>query len=91
MESELIGLFQTSHPDFEVDTPKYHVPFVPDYQGKTAIHKCIEKLDYKSIDTMLKYLKFYPVDHHSRGIKNLFSELIDKQVTELPSYLESRF
>ena len=38
---------------------------------------CIEKSDFKSIDTILKYLKVYPTDHHSRGIKSLYPLFIE--------------
>ena len=90
-EDELISIFKISHPNFDDPEPKYHVPFLPNIKNETPIHKCIEKQDYKSIDTILKYLKFYPTDHHSRGIKDLYSEMIDKDLPEFHLYLESRF
>lgn len=57
---------------------KYHVPFLPNFEGKTPLHICVEKKDYKTMDAMLKYLKFYPTDHHSRAIKDLYGDMIDK-------------
>lgn len=39
---------------------------------------------------LLKYLKLYSFDHHSRAIANLQSEFIDKNLPEYQNYLESR-
>ncbi len=47
-------------------------------------------LDYKSIDTMLKYLRGYSIDHHSKAIKDLLPHLIEKNLMELPEYIKSR-
>ena len=68
-----------------------HVPFLPNFKGETAIDKCIEKKDYKSIDTILKYLIYYPTDHHSRAIMGLYGDLLEKGLPELLPYIESRF
>jgi hypothetical protein len=89
-ETELISLFKISHPNLDNPEPTYHVPFLPNLKGETPIHKCIEKLDYKSIDTILKYLKFYPTDHHSRGLRNIYGDLIEKELPEFLPYLDSR-
>lgn len=66
------------------------MPFFPNLAGDTPIHKCISKSDYKSIDTILKYLKEYPIDHHSRGIKELYPIFIEKKLPEFLEYLDSR-
>jgi hypothetical protein len=62
----------------ESNKPKFDVPFLPNIKGETPIHRCIEKKDYKSIDTILKYLQHYPVDHHSRGLRDVYGDLIEK-------------
>jgi hypothetical protein len=91
-EEELLAVFRRSHPNIleEGSEPSIHVPFLPNLVGKTPIHICIDKTDYKSIDTMLKYLKFYTTDHHSRAIKSTYGELIAKELPEFLPYLESR-
>ena len=90
-EDEIIALFKICHPDLGNPKPKIHVPFLPNVKGESALHKCADKEDYKSIDTILKYLKFYPTDHHSRCINSLYGDFIEKDVTEFMPYLESRF
>jgi hypothetical protein len=73
---EILPLLEFSHPDLEEPTPKYHVPFLPNFETKTALHIFEEKDDYKSVDVILRYLKFYPSDHHSRGINDLYGEIV---------------
>eukprot|EP00347_Sterkiella_histriomuscorum_P004764 403359199 len=87
-EDQLIGLFKIAHPSEE--QIKYHVPFLPNLEGHSPIHKCIEKSDYKSIDTILKYLRNYEIDHHSRGIKDLFPIFIKQNLPEFLDYLNVR-
>ena len=91
-EDQLIAIFQMSHPRVESEESKlkYHVPLLPNLKKLTAIHMCIKKEDYKSIDTILKYLKFYEIDHHSRAIKSTYGEMIQKELPEFIPYLESR-
>ena len=72
-ESELMDIFNICHVDDEI---KYEVPFVPNLNGDTAIHLCIDNEDFKSIDTVLRCLKLYPPDHHSRGISDLYKDFI---------------
>jgi len=39
---------------------------------------------------MLKYLKYYGFDHHSRAIENALPALVENDVNEFLEYLESR-
>lgn len=39
---------------------------------------------------MLKYLKGYPIDHHSKAIKDLIPHFLSKGLPSLPDYLRSR-
>jgi hypothetical protein len=39
---------------------------------------------------VLKVLTLYPLDHHSRAIKDVFHEFITRQMSELYPYMESR-
>lgn len=88
---QLKAILKRSHPNLESNQFKYHVPFLPNFQGHTPFHFCIHRQDYKTIDIIFKYLKYYPADHHSRSIRDLYGEMIDKQVPEFMAYLESRF
>lgn len=84
---ELISLLDFCHPEGKI---LHHIPFLPNFEGKTPLHVCVEKSAYKSIDTFLKYLKLYPADHHSKAIKDIYAELVDLRVPELDDYFESR-
>ena len=75
----------------EDDKIKFHVPFLPNFLGESPIHKCSDNKDYKSIDTILKYLRYYPVDHHSRAIKDKYAMMIEQQLPEFLEYLDTRF
>lgn len=54
------------------------------------MHLSLQKLNVKAANTFINYLKLYPIDHHSRAIKDLLGELIDRNLPELQDYLESR-
>lgn len=60
-------IFEEAHKDEMI---RFHVPFLPNILGESPIHRCLDKQDLKSVDTILKYLKHYPADHHSRAIKD---------------------
>lgn len=77
-----------AHP--KEDVIKFHIPFLPNLEGDTPLHKYISRNDYKSIDFILKYLKQYPLDHHSRGIKNLYPVFIEKKLPQFIEYVDSR-
>lgn len=66
-EKELIRIFEVAH---QGDKIHFHVPFLPNIAGESPIHKSLDSLDIKSIDTILGYLKYYHIDHHSRAIKD---------------------
>ena len=67
-----------------------HVPIIKNINHETPLHICKRKEDFKSIDTILKYLKGYQIDHHSRVIKDLLPDLISKGIPEIMPYLASR-
>lgn len=47
--------------------------------------------NYKGINTFLKYLSYYDIDHHSRWIKDLYSVFIEQELPEFIPYMDSRF
>lgn len=79
---------QIAHPDEE--TIKYHTPFLPNVLGETPLHRCIQKSDFKSIDIILKYLKNYHLDHHSRGIEDLYPVFIKQDLPGFLEYIDNR-
>eukprot|EP00347_Sterkiella_histriomuscorum_P022786 403337167 len=87
-EEQLMKLMQIAHPDEK--SIKYHVPFIPNVLGDTPLHRCIHKSDFKSIDIILKYLKNYHLDHHSRGIEDLFPVFIQQDLPGFLEYVDSR-
>ena len=56
----------------------------------SPMHKCKEIQDMRTMDTMVKYLAGYGLDHHSRAITDLLPFLVEKEVPSLLSYLTSR-
>ena len=42
------------------------------------------------MDTILKYLAAYEIDHHSRAINNLLPVFVENDLPEFPVYLDSR-
>lgn len=42
------------------------------------------------MDTMLKYLAGYGLDHHSRAITDLMPFIVEKELPSLINYLKSR-
>lgn len=66
------------------------MPILPNYENESPLHIAKKQLDYKSIDTILKYLKGYSIDHHSKAIKDLIPHLIEKNLPEVKDYLNSR-
>lgn len=69
---------------------KYHVPLLPNFNGDTCLHIANRTKNYKLMDTVLKYLKVYDVDHHSRAICNLIPMMITQNLPEIETYLSSR-
>lgn len=68
-----------------------HMPFLANLEGETPMHLMISKRNYKSVNTYLKYLSYYEIDHHSRWINNLYSTFIEFELPEFIPYMESRF
>lgn len=44
-----------------------------------------------TINQVLPFLEEYPVDHHSREIKDIIPEWIKEDLPAIPKYLKSRF
>lgn len=86
-QDQLIALLEFCHPDKQI---LIHVPFLPDYSGKTALHICIEQKAFKAVDTILKCLALYPSDHHSKAIKNVYGDIVKLQPSNFDDYMESR-
>ena len=42
------------------------------------------------MDTMLRYLSAYEMDHHSRAINDLLPIFIEKDLPAFPNYMNSR-
>jgi hypothetical protein len=88
-KSELQALYDVCHPDKEL---KIHVPYLPNFKGETVIQKCLDNLDYKSIDKIVECLSLYPIGHHSKAIKHHIPMFIKEQLPSFLSvYLDSRF
>lgn len=68
----------------------YHLPFLPDFYGKTPIHILDDSLNYKSINMLLKYLALYPLDHHSRSMSDMYPKFISHELPNFLPYLQKR-
>ncbi|CDW72553.1 wd-40 repeat protein [Stylonychia lemnae] len=68
----------------------FHLPLIPDFKGKTPIHKLIEQNDFRSINMVLRYLAFYEMDHHSRFfLKDVYFKFLEKELPNFLTYLNS--
>jgi len=76
-----------AHPKNEI---LYHVPILPNFEGKSALKLCAEEKEFKNIDMVFRYLKLYGIDHHSRTVKELYPLLLAKKLPQFLEYLESR-
>lgn len=68
----------------------YEIPFLPDMEGKTTFHYCIEQNEYKTIDDLLEFLKGYGPDHHSRAIVDTLPACLRRNPPNFIPYLNSR-
>ena len=70
-----------------------YVPFIPDVKGETIIDNL---LDYNKkqgsviSNEIIKHLKEYEFDHHSRALAKYLPTFIEYELPNLPDYLESR-
>lgn len=67
------------------------MPFLANLEGETPIHIMAQKKNYKGINTVLKYLSYYDIDHHSRWIKDLYSIFVEHELPAFIPYMDSRF
>jgi hypothetical protein len=84
-------LLQAAHQDKE-DRSKItiHIPFLPNMEGQSPIHKCVESQEYRYINVILEYLAGYDIDHHSRAIVDCLSVMVEHELPNFIPYLESR-
>ena len=66
------------------------MPFIRNFNRKTAMHLCKEQTDFRAINMFIEYLSAYGIDHHSRAIVDLLPMMIEHSLPNLPDYLESR-
>ncbi|CDW72997.1 UNKNOWN [Stylonychia lemnae] len=69
---------------------KFHMPFISNLDGESPIHLCIKKQAFKNIDIMLNCLSLYPIDHHSRTIKDLYPDFLELKLHNFLDYIDSR-
>jgi ankyrin repeat protein len=69
----------------------FEIPFLKNFDEKTAIHLCIESLNIKSADIILQKLCNDPLDSHARAINDILPDLVDLMLNSLGNYLDSRF
>ena len=74
----------------KISSLDYHIPIIQNVEGLSPLHVAKKASDYKSIDVLLKYLSVYDIDHHSKAIKDLIPNFIEKNLSSIPEYLTSR-
>lgn len=67
-----------------------YVPIIPNFLGKTGLHICKDKENFKTIDVILQYIQHYHIDHCSTAIKDLIPELIKHDIPSLLDYLDNK-
>ncbi|CDW71585.1 UNKNOWN [Stylonychia lemnae] len=90
---KLLDAFDRCHNDNGI---LYHVPFLPNIDGEDPFTRVLQNnlpkdVDQKQLFSVLKYLKFYEIDHHSRCIKHLYPKIISTGTQIALDYFESRF
>ncbi len=82
-----LKLFQIAHRNEDKpEEMQFPIPFILNFYDESPIHL----VESKAIDMMLRYLKGYGIDHHSREINDHMPELIKKVLPSLLPYLSSR-
>jgi len=66
------------------------IPFLQNVDGISPMDLCLKHGQFTTADLMLKYLKHYPFDHHSRALESALPHLVEKEVPAFLPYLESR-
>lgn len=85
------GIYQKVHQNEENRAEKlFEIPFLPDMNGMTTFHICVESNEYKTIDDLLDFLRGYGADHHSRAIVNTLPACLRRNPPNLLPYLKSR-
>jgi ankyrin repeat protein len=91
LDEQLVKLFKKSQPNKEdLKEIKLYVPILANFNGKTPLHICTDKKNFKSIDTILTYIQHYHIDHCSKVIKDLIPEFISQDIPCLIDYLNNR-
>lgn len=91
MEDQLVKLFKRCHPNKDnLKEIKTYVPIIPNFVGKTALHICKDKGDFKTIDLILKYIQYYHLDHCSTVIRDLIPDFIQEDIPVLQEYLDNK-
>jgi hypothetical protein len=61
------------------------------FDGKTALHLCMENENFKSADIILSKLCNDPIDSHARSINDILPQLVANGLSSVGNYLDSRF
>jgi ankyrin repeat protein len=70
---------------------QFEIPFMRNFDGKTALHLCLIAENFKSADIILSKLCNDPLDSHARAINDIIPELVAKELPSVGTYLDSRF
>eukprot|EP00347_Sterkiella_histriomuscorum_P022795 403337130 len=88
-------IFERCHTAEEI---KYHIPIFPDFENETLFSLCLSKsglsdesTEKRRVFNLLKYLKLYGIDHHSRCIQDFYAVIISTKTQVALDYFESRF
>lgn len=56
---------------------KIHIPLIQNIYGMSPIHLQAKHQEYRYINVLLEYLSAYPIDHHSRAIKDCLPMMVE--------------
>ena len=74
----------------DVSSLKYSFPYFNDLDGNCPFHLCVQKEQYKTLNMLLKYLSGQGIDHHSRLIYRYMPLMLEKELTNFITYVDSR-
>lgn len=61
-----------------------------DFDGNSVFDYHNANKDFIAVNMHLKYLKYYPIDHHSRLLAKIMPQIIENELSNIIPYFESR-
>ena len=81
-------LFQSSLADPQVISSfKYSIPYIIDINDRGPLNIYLANEEWTEIETCLKYMSAYGIDHHSRLLYKIMPDLVNLGLTGFLEYI----